>query len=312
MSALRLTENGPAPSTQVAVASASSSSTPGYRVAVSSCRGRRPHLSSHHCRNCPNVERRGGLQALPCRGLLEAAWKVFEFVIKDRGLVWRRHENCDPCRFNIIVYAICGDGFLRELNDPARKWDSFLFCQLSQYLLLLGEVWSERKCIISKIGRRSDYVRVNVSPHMLCRTFSCLDCGDNVHRLPYREHFFFHLGGEYPKRKTDSNRNGKGDRIHFASNDQGRATPTEEKDMTTGNDEIEGGGCAAPPCSAAPSHARLQDGLDWQVFAERFNSRNGFDPSRGDKQHKEYFHWFTVGAHAEFMGRLNVQQNSIY
>jgi hypothetical protein len=48
-----------------------------------------------------------------------------------------------------------------------------------------------------------------------------------------------------------------------------------------------------------------QDAIDWGVFAAKFHERNGFLPHRQDSGHQEYFHWFTVGAHAEFMGRLN-------
>lgn len=68
--------------------------------------------------------------------------------------------------------------------------------------------------------------------------------------------------------------------------------------------------CAAPVCSAVPSHARLQDDLDWKVFAKKFERRNGFEPNRSDRLHREYFEWFTTGAHAEYMGRLDVQPNA--
>lgn len=71
-----------------------------------------------------------------------------------------------------------------------------------------------------------------------------------------------------------------------------------------------GQGLPAEHGSAAPSHARLQDDLDWKVFAEKFEKRNGVAPDRKNDLHSEYFHWFMVGAHAEFMGRLNVQPNT--
>ena len=63
------------------------------------------------------------------------------------------------------------------------------------------------------------------------------------------------------------------------------------------------------PCSAGSFPAR-QDALDWQVFAAAFQKRNGFVPHTMDTGHKEYFHWFTVGAHEEFMGRLTVKPNA--
>lgn len=56
--------------------------------------------------------------------------------------------------------------------------------------------------------------------------------------------------------------------------------------------------------------SRSQDDLDWEVFAEKFEKRNGFMPLRRDKQHLEDFYWFTVGAHAQFMGRLEVKLNT--
>jgi len=52
-----------------------------------------------------------------------------------------------------------------------------------------------------------------------------------------------------------------------------------------------------------------QDEIDWNFFAEKFEKKYGFAPHRRDSGHQEYFHWFTVGAHAEFMGRLNGAQN---
>jgi len=61
-------------------------------------------------------------------------------------------------------------------------------------------------------------------------------------------------------------------------------------------------------CSA-PSFARRQDDLDWGVFAAIFEKRNGFAPHPRDTGHQDAFHWFTVGAHEEFMGRLNVLSN---
>lgn len=80
--------------------------------------------------------------------------------------------------------------------------------------------------------------------------------------------------------------------------------------LPTDSDSQWGETCAAPVFSAVPSHARLQDDLDWKVFAKKFQRRNGFEPHRNDSLHREYFEWFTTGAHAEYMGLLYVQPNA--
>ena len=81
-------------------------------------------------------------------------------------------------------------------------------------------------------------------------------------------------------------------------------------DPNSKTDNLANEDCRPVPCSTVPLRARLQDDLDWKVFAKEFESRNGFAPHRRDGQHKEYFHWFTFGAHSEFMGRLKVQANT--
>ena len=78
----------------------------------------------------------------------------------------------------------------------------------------------------------------------------------------------------------------------------------------TDDDRPQGRELAAMPGSAGSFPAR-QDALDWQVFAAAFEKRNGFVPHPMDTGHKEYFHWFTVGAHEEFMGRLTVKPNEL-
>jgi hypothetical protein len=44
--------------------------------------------------------------------------------------------------------------------------------------------------------------------------------------------------------------------------------------------------------------------LDWKVFSELWLKERGFLPNNRDRYHREAFHWFTQGAHAEMMGRL--------
>lgn len=68
-----------------------------------------------------------------------------------------------------------------------------------------------------------------------------------------------------------------------------------------------GGGCQQEPCSDSEYRqpVGIQDAIDWGVFAAKFTARHGSIPRRDDPHHSEYFHWFTVGAHEEFMGRLN-------
>ena len=72
---------------------------------------------------------------------------------------------------------------------------------------------------------------------------------------------------------------------------------------------------AEPPRSLAamPGSAYLianQDEIDWNFFSGKFETKYGFAPHRRDSGHQECYHWFTVGAHAEFMGRLNGAQNT--
>lgn len=81
--------------------------------------------------------------------------------------------------------------------------------------------------------------------------------------------------------------------------------------MDLSTDTEENPGCREQrPCLTGSFPAR-QDALDWQVFATAFEKRNGFVPHTMDTGHKEYFHWFTVGAHEEFMGRLTVKPNAV-
>ena len=63
----------------------------------------------------------------------------------------------------------------------------------------------------------------------------------------------------------------------------------------------------AAPCSDSEYRqpVGVQDAIDWGVFAAKFAARYGSLPRRGDSHIEEYFYWFTVGAHQEFMGRLN-------
>ena len=49
-----------------------------------------------------------------------------------------------------------------------------------------------------------------------------------------------------------------------------------------------------------------QQSLDWRVFAEWFERAEGFAPNPKDTRACELFRWFTIGAHNEFMGRLNI------
>lgn len=56
--------------------------------------------------------------------------------------------------------------------------------------------------------------------------------------------------------------------------------------------------------------AGVQDSIDWGVFAAKFVLLHGSLPVRGEPTSEEAFHWFTVGAHAEFMGRLNPKPNT--
>lgn len=51
-----------------------------------------------------------------------------------------------------------------------------------------------------------------------------------------------------------------------------------------------------------PQHFR-----DWTVFERIFREREGFHPEPRDTRAKELFHYFTAGAHEEFMGRLTVE-----
>lgn len=48
-----------------------------------------------------------------------------------------------------------------------------------------------------------------------------------------------------------------------------------------------------------PQHVR-----DWMAFERYFREREGFSPSPGDSRAQSLFHYFTAGAHEEFMGRL--------
>ena len=67
----------------------------------------------------------------------------------------------------------------------------------------------------------------------------------------------------------------------------------------------------APTAGSASLIANTnQDEIDWSFFAGKFEKKYGFSPCRRDTGHQEYYHWFTVGAHAEFMGRLNGAQNA--
>jgi len=65
----------------------------------------------------------------------------------------------------------------------------------------------------------------------------------------------------------------------------------------------------ATDCSASLIANTNQDEIDWSFFAGKFEKKYGFAPHPRDSGHQEYYHWFTVGAHAEFMGRLNGAQN---
>jgi hypothetical protein len=69
---------------------------------------------------------------------------------------------------------------------------------------------------------------------------------------------------------------------------------------------------ALPPTAGSASFIgnTNQDEIDWNFFAGKFEAKYGFAPHRRDSGHQEYYHWFTVGAHAEFMGRLNGAQNT--
>lgn len=71
-----------------------------------------------------------------------------------------------------------------------------------------------------------------------------------------------------------------------------------------------GEGLGAMPCSASLIANTNQDEIDWSFFAGKFEGKYGFAPNRRDSGHQEYYHWFTVGAHAEFMGRLNSLPNA--
>jgi hypothetical protein len=69
---------------------------------------------------------------------------------------------------------------------------------------------------------------------------------------------------------------------------------------------------AEMPSSASLIANTNQDEIDWNFFAGKFEAKYGFVPHRRDSGHQEYYHWFTVGAHAEFMGRLNGAQNHLF
>jgi len=89
--------------------------------------------------------------------------------------------------------------------------------------------------------------------------------------------------------------------------------PQADAARTTATDApspIGGEGLAAVPGSASLIANTNQDEIDWGFFAGKFEKKYGFAPHRRDSGHQEYYHWFTVGAHAEFMGRLNGAQNN--
>jgi hypothetical protein len=50
-----------------------------------------------------------------------------------------------------------------------------------------------------------------------------------------------------------------------------------------------------------------QEETDWKVFASVFKEREGVEPHPRDSRAKELFLWFTIGAHCEHIGRLNVR-----
>lgn len=62
--------------------------------------------------------------------------------------------------------------------------------------------------------------------------------------------------------------------------------------------------------SAELQLSETQDVIDWSAFAKKFKQREGFDPNPRDSRAKELFMWFSIGAHEEYIGRLNAANAS--